>query len=547
MAEVIPARIGGQLVLLLKEGGSRATGRDAMMSNIMAARTISETVKSSLGPRGMDKMLVDSLGDVTVTNDGVTIVDEMEVQHPAAKMMVEIAKATDKEVGDGTTSAVVLAGELLKNAEELILKEVHPTVIVDGYRKASSKALEILGSVAESVSPTDQKTLKRIALTSIASKYASVDGGYLADLAVQAVLRVAEKVGESYRVDVDDVKIEKKAGQSMADTRLIDGIALDKEVVHPGMPKRVENAKIAILNCPLEVERTEVEAKVTIKDPSKMMAFLEEEQRMQKEMVEKIRSTGANVVITQKGIDDIAQHYLTKAGIMAVRRVKESDMDKLAKATGGKVVANLRDLTPADLGEAKLVEERRLGSDEWTFIEGCRNPKSVTLLVRGGSEKIIQEAERSLRDAIYAVRDVLLKPKVTAGGGSPEIEVALRLSKWAESLAGREQLAAKAFASALESIPAALAENAGLDPVDILVELKAAHGVGQKWAGIDAMEGRVRDMMGRDVIEPLSVKEQIVKSATEAASLLLRIDDVVVSAKAAESLFGKKEEKEEKQ
>ncbi len=539
MIEVIPARIGGQLVLLLKEGGSRATGRDALRSNIMAARAVSEIVRSSLGPKGMDKMLVDSLGDITITNDGVTIVDEMEVQHPAAKMMVEIAKATDKEVGDGTTSAVVIAGELLKNAEELIDKGVHPTVVLEGYRKASSKTIEILNEVAKSVSPGDEKILRQIALTSISSKLVSTDGDFLAGLAVRAVMRVAERAGDRYRIDLDDVKIEKKAGQSFADTKLIEGIALDKEVVHAGMPKRVENGKIAILNCALEIEKTEVEAKITIKDPSQMQAFLDEEQRMIKEMVDKIRSVGADVVITQKGIDDLAQHFLTKAGILAVRRVKESDMDKLAKATGGKLVVNLKGLVSSDLGEAKLVEERKVGEDKWTFVEGCKNPKSVTILVRGGTEKIVQEAERSVRDAIYAVRDVLLKPKITAGGGSVEVETALRLNEWTESLTGRDQLAAKAFASSLEVIPATLAENGGLDPIDILVQLKAAHEGGDGWAGVDLTDGKIKDMMQRNIIEPLSVKEQIIKSATEAAALVLKVDDVVVSSKAAESLFGK--------
>ena len=526
-----PTQLAGVPVLILKEGSSRSRGREAQHANIMAARIVAEAVKTSLGPKGMDKMLVDSFGDVTITSDGRTILDEMDVQHPAAKMMVEVAKTQDNEVGDGTTTVVVLSGELLGKAEELIEKNVHPTIIIDGYKKAAEKALEILDQIALKIDPTDKEFLMKVAMTSMASKLVAEHREYLAKLAVEAILQVAEKTEEGYRIDVDDVKVEKKPGESLTDTKLIKGIVIDKEVVHPGMPKRVENAKIVLLNCPLEIEKTEFDAKINIDSPEQMEAFLKEEERMLQEMVDKIAAVGANVVICQKGIDDAAQHFLARKRILAVRRVKKSDMEKLSKATGGRIITNLDDMTEADLGYAALVEERKIGDDKMVFIEGCKHPKSVTILIRGGTERVIDEAERSIHDALCVVRDVVEEPKVVAGGGAPEIEVARMLKDFAESLPGREQLAVMHFAEALESIPVTLAENAGLDPIDILSELRARHDKGEKWAGVGVHEGEVINTFEANVIEPVSVKKQVIKSATEAATMILKIDDVIAAAK----------------
>ena len=522
---------GGIPVLILKEGSTRSRGREAQHNNIMAARIIAEAVRTSLGPKGMDKMLVDSLGDVTITNDGKTILDEMEVEHPAAKMMVEVAKTQDKEVGDGTTSVVVMAGELLARAEELLNKNVHPTVIIDGYRKAADKALEVLENIAIPVDPTDREFLKKVAMTSMASKIVSENREYLAEIAVESLLSVARKVGDQYRADLDDILVQKKPGESVRETKLIKGIVLDKEVVHPGMPKRVENAKIALLNCPLEIEKTEFDAKINIESPEQMEAFLQEEEKMLRNMVEKIAEVGANVVICQKGIDDMAQHFLARKGILAVRRAKKSDMEKLAKATGGRIVTNIEGLTENDLGYAELVEERKIGEDKMVFIEGCRDPRAVAILIRGGSERIVDEAERSLHDALCVVRDVVEEPKILAGGGAPEIEVAKTLRDYARTLSGREQLAAQSFADAIEVIPTALAENAGLDPIDILSELRAKHEKGETWAGVDVFSGKVRDMRELEVYEPLAVKKQVIKSATEAATMILKIDDVIAAGR----------------
>jgi thermosome len=444
-------------------------------------------------------------------------------------MMVEVAKTTDKEVGDGTTSVVVLASSLLDRAEGLIDKNVHPTIIVDGYRKAAEKALEFYQKIAIGVNPLDKVMLGKIAMTSIASKLVSEK--YLADMTVDAVLQVAQKSGEQYKVDIDDVKVEKKPGESLMQTKLIQGIVLDKEVVHSSMPKRVENAKVALLDCALEIEKTEFDAKINIERPDQMKAFLDEEEKMVKDMVDKVIRSGASVLVCQKGIDDVAQHYLAKAGVLAVRRAKQSDMEKLAKATGGRVVSNIDSLTKDDLGYAKLVEERKLEEDKWTFVEGCKNPRSVTLLIRGGTQRVVDEADRSLHDAICVVRDVVQKPKVVAGGGAPEAQVAMELRKWAEGLSGREQLAALDFAEALESIPLTLAENAGLDPIDILVDLRSRHQKSEVWAGVDAFSGKVQDMAKLNVYEPLAVKEQIVKSASEVATMILRIDDVIAASK----------------
>lgn len=522
---------GGMPVLILKEGASQTKGRDAQKNNIAAAKLISEVVKSSLGPRGMDKMLVDGLGDVTITNDGATILKEIDVQHPAAKMMVEISKATDNEVGDGTSSVVVLAGALIEKAEELITKDVHPTIIVDGYRKSAIKSIEIFNQIAQKIDAGNKSELIKVAKTSMQTKLVSKESNELSEIVVNAALQVSESNDSGYLVDIDDVKVEKKAGGSLRDTKLIKGIVLDKEVVHGGMPKRIEKAKIALVNSALEIEKTEFDAKINISSPDQMKMFLEEENKMLKSMVDKIISSGANVTICQKGIDDVAQHYLAKSNILAVRRVKESDMTKLARATGARIVNNLEDLSSKDLGSADLVEERKVETDKWVFIEGCKHPKAVTILIRGGSQRVVDEAERSVHDALMVTKDVMEKPFIVAGGGSPESFVAGKLRDWSSTLSGREQLAADKFAESLEVIPLALAENAGMDPIDTLTELRSKQAKGSKWSGIDARSGKIVDMSKLDIVEPLSVKEQIIKSATEVASMILRIDDVIASSK----------------
>jgi archaeal chaperonin len=524
---------GGMPILILKEGASETKGREAQKNNINAAKTVAEIVRTSLGPRGMDKMLVDSLGDVTITNDGATILKEIDVQHPAAKMMVEISKATDNEVGDGTTSVVVLAGSLIEKAEELITKNVHPTVIVDGYRKCAVKSIELLNNIAIKVTNNEKDQLIKIAKTSMQTKLVSKESDDLANIVVTAAQQVSESRNESIKVDLDDIKVEKKSGGSIKDTKLIKGIVLDKEVVHGGMPKRVEKAKIALINSALEIEKTEFDAKLNITSPEQMKRFLDEENTMLKTMVEKITGSGANVVICQKGLDDIAQHYLAKANVLTVRRVKESDMTKLSRATGARVINNLDDLTSKDLGAADLVEERKVETDKWVFIEGCKNPKSVTILIRGGSQRVVDEADRSVHDALMVTKDVLEKPLIVAGGGSPEAYVSGKLREWTNTLTGREQLAAEKFAEALEIIPLTLAENAGMNQIDTLAELRSKQNKGSKWAGIDARNSRIADMSKLDIFEPLSVKEQIIKSATEVASMLLRIDDVIASSKSA--------------
>jgi len=517
-------------VLVLKESALQQKGRDAQKNNIAAAKLVAELVRTSLGPRGMDKMLVDSLGDVTITNDGATILKEIDVQHPAAKMMVEISKTVDNEVGDGTTSSVVFAGSLLAKAEELLDKDVHATVIIDGYQAAADKALSLLAELAKSVDPEEKEILLKIAKTSMESKLVSEDSTMLSKLVVDAILQVSEKQGESNKVDLDNIKVEKKAGGSIRNTSLIKGIVLDKEVVHSGMPTKIEKAKIALVNAPLEIEKTEMSAEIRITDPTQMQMFLEEENRMLKAMVDKISEVGANVLICQKGIDDIAQHYLAKAGILAVRRVKESDMTKLAKATGGRISTNLDDLTSKDLGSAEHVEQKKVETDKWVFIEGCRNPRAVTLLLRGGSQRVVDEVDRSLHDALMVVKDVIEKPAVVAGGGAPEEYLASGLKDWADRFEGREQLAIKKFAEALEIIPLTIAENAGMDPIDTMVTLRAKQSQGKKWTGIDARNTRIADMYLLDIIEPVAVKEQIIKSATEAACMILRIDDVIASS-----------------
>ena len=522
---------GAVPVLVLKEGSNRSRGKEAQHSNIMAAKVVAETVKSALGPKGMDKMLVDSFGDVTITSDGRTILDEMDIQHPAAKMMVEVAKTQDNEAGDGTTTAVIISGALLDKAEGLINKNVHPTIIIDGYKKASERTLKILEKIAIPVDLSLQDYLKKAAMTSMASKLVAEHREYLADLAVKAILQVAEKEAGKYKADVDDIKVEKKPGESVRETKLINGIVLDKEVVHSGMPKRVENPKIALLDSALEIEKTEFDAKINIESPEQMDAFLKQEESMLREMVDKITVTGAKVLLFQKGMDDMVQHFLSRKGILAVRRIKKSDMEKLSKATGGKIITNLDDIDLADIGYASLVEERKIGNDKMTFVEGCKNPRAVTILIRGGTERIVDEAERSLHDALCVVRDIVEEPKVIAGGGAPELEVSRGLKKYAGILPGREQLAVECFAEALETIPLTLTENAGLDPIDILSELRARHEKGETWTGIEVHSGKVQDMTQAGVFEPLAVKKQIIKSATEAASMILKIDDVIAAGK----------------
>ena len=489
-------------VVILKDGAEQSKGREAQKNNIAAAKIISEIVRSSLGPRGMDKMLVDSLGDVTITNDGATILKEIDVQHPAAKMLVEIAKTTDNEVGDGTTSAVVLAGSLLEHAESLITQDVHPTIIVDGYRKAGKKAKQFLDDIAEKITANDKPSLLKIAKTSMQTKLVRKDSDNLSEMVVKAVLAVAEKNNEKFTVDIDDIKVEKKSGGSISDSTIIQGIVLDKEVVHSGMPKKVDDGKLALLNTALEINKTETDAKINISNPQQMKSFLDEENKMLKTMVDKVIGSGATVVLCQKGIDDMAQHYLARAGILAVRRVKESDMAKLAKATGARIVTNLDDLFEKDLGSAALIQEKKVEEDKWVFVEGCKHPKSVTLLLRAGSQRVVDEVERSVHDSLMVVKDVMELPSIVAGGGSPETFAATKIRSWAKSLEGREQLAAEKFADALESIPLALAENAGMDPIDTLTNLRSKQIKGEKWTGIDVMKAKVGNMKSSDIIEP---------------------------------------------
>ena len=523
----------GQPIIILKEGTSQTKGREAQKNNIMAAKVISEIVRSSLGPRGMDKMLVDSMGDVTITNDGATILKEIDVQHPAAKMMVELSKTADTEVGDGTTSVVILAGSLIEKAEELIEKEVHPTIVVDGYKKAAIQAMKILENISIKIPPGDKVWLNKVAKTSMASKLIWRESDLLSNIVTDAVLAIADNNNGKYTVDIDDIKVEKKAGESLKDTKLIQGIVLDKEVVHAGMPKKIKNAKIALVAAALEIEKTEFDAKINITNPDQIKAFLDQESNMLKDMADKIESTGANVLVCQKGIDDTAQHYLAKAGILSVRRVKQSDMEKLGRATGARIVSNLDDLTKTDLGFSLIVEERKIEEDKWVFIEGCKNPKSVTILIRGGTQRVVDEADRSIHDSLMVVKDVLVKPSIVVGGGAPEAELSMQLKNYANKLGGREQLAVQKFAEALEIIPLTLAENAGLDPIDTQVQLGSSHGQGNKWYGVDVHKGKVADCAKLGIYEPTIVKEQIIKAATETAGMILRIDDVVAAAKSA--------------
>jgi thermosome len=527
--------LGGQPILILPEGTLRSTGRDAQKNNIAAAKAVADAVKTTLGPKGMDKMLVDSIGDIVITNDGVTILEEMDVEHPAAKMMVEVAKTQNEEVGDGTTTSVVIAGELLKKAEELLDQEIHPTIITRGFKIARDEALKILEEIAKPIDIEDTETLMKIALTSMSGKSMEKASPKLAEIVIQAVRRIAKKVNGKIEVNTDDISRVKKHGGSAEETELIEGIVIDKEVVHPAMPKKVENAKIALLDVALEVKEPETDAQIRITSPEQMQAFLDQEQRMLKNMVDKIARVNANVVLCQKGIDDVAQHYLAKKGILACRRIKQSDMDKLAKATGGKIISNLDDLTPEDLGFAKVVEEKKIAGEAMTFVRGCKDPKAVTILVRGSTEHVVDEIDRSIEDAIGAVASALEVGKVVAGAGAPEAEIARRLRKFAEGFSGREQLAILAFADAIEVIPRTLAENGGLDPIDTLVELRAAHEKGKVSYGINLYTGKVTDAFEMGVIEPLKVKTQAIKSAAEAAEMILRIDDVIAAGKLEKS------------
>lgn len=518
----------GQPIFILREGTKRESGKNAMQNNINAAKAIADAVKTTLGPRGMDKMLVDSLGDIVITNDGVTILKEMDIDHPAAKMMVEVSKTQDQEVGDGTTTAAILAGEFLRKAEDLLNQNVHPTVIASGYRMAAEKAKQVLNDISTPVKK-DEKVLLKIANTALNSKGASTSRTKLADIAVKSVLQVAQERGEKTLVDFDDIQLVKKQGGSVDDTRLIQGVIVDKERVHPGMPVFVNNAKIALLNVALEIKKPEIDTSIRIEDPESIMKFKKQEESILKNMVEKIKSTGANVILTQKGIDDLAMAYLAKDGIYAARRVKKSDIEKLAKAIGGEIITNMDDLSEKDLGKAEKVEEVKIGEDHLTFVTGCQNPKAVSILVRGGTEHVVDEIERSLVDSLHVVASALQDGKIIPGGGAAAIEIAMKLREYSASVGGREQLAIEKFAEAIEIIPRTLSENAGLDSIGILISLKQEHTNGRKNMGVDVVKGKPIDMIELGVIEPIRVGKQAIDSATDAAVMILRIDDVIAT------------------
>jgi len=536
---------GGVPVMVLKEGSQRTTGADARRSNIMAAKVIAEILSTSLGPRGMDKMLIDAFGDVTITGDGAAILKEMEVQHPAAKLLIEVAKAQDAEVGDGTTTAVVVAGRLLELAEELLDEGIHPTIIIDGYKKAMDYAIQVADEIAQSINVEDKNQLALVAMNSLSSKIVAEARDYLAKVAVDASTIAVEKVNGKYNLDLDWIKLEKKKGQSLAETQLIQGIVLDKEVVHPGMPKRVVNAKIAVLDAPLEIEKPEWTTKISVSSPTQIKAFLEEESNILKSYVDKLAEVGANVVITQKGIDEVAQHYLAKRGIMAVRRVKRSDIEKLAKATGAKIVTSIKDIKPEDLGTAGLVEERKVGEEKMVFVEQCPNPRAVTILIRGAADRVLDEAERSMQDALHVIRDLYREPKIVPGGGAFEMEIARRIREWGRKLPGKEQLSVLKFAEALEHVPTILALTAGLDPVDAIAELRRRHDSGEVDAGVDVLNGKVANMLKLNIVDPLLVKKQVIRSAAEAAIMILRIDDIVAAAQTKSTGGGKSKGKTE--
>ncbi|MBS7630657.1 TCP-1/cpn60 chaperonin family protein [Candidatus Bathyarchaeota archaeon] len=523
--------MSGKPVLILKEGTSRNRGRDARKSNILAGQIIAEVLKSTLGPKGMDKMLIDSLGDITITNDGATILKEIDVQHPVAKMIVEVAKTQDDEVGDGTTTAVILSGELLNKAEELLNENIHPSIIISGFQKASDIAMKTLEKVAIDVDLNDTETLMKLAVTSMRSKAVSSSRNYLARIAVDAIRQIVEERDGEIIADVDNVQIIKKIGDSLDETQLIKGIIIDKEVVHPGMPKIVKDAHIALLDSALEIEKPEFSAEIRIKKPESIKAFLDQESEMLKKMVEKIKASGANVLFCQKGIDDVAQHFLAKESILAVRRVKKSDMEKLAKATGGKIVSNLMDLKTSDLGSCGLVEERKVGNDKMVFVEDCKNPKTVSVFIRAGLERMIDEAERTMNDALYVISDVAELPKMVVGGGAVEMELSKTIRNHAKQMSGREQLAIEAFGNALEIVPKTLAQNAGIDILDIMVQLRATHEKDDgSHYGVNVYNGKVENMFESGVLEPLAIKMQAIKSAVEVASMILRIDEVIAAS-----------------
>jgi len=522
--------MGNAPILILREGTKRDKGKDAQFNNITAARTISDAVRSSLGPRGMDKMLVDSMGDVVITNDGVTILKEMDVQHPAAKMLVEVAKTQDAEVGDGTTTSVILAGELLKKATDMIDSNVHPTIITTGYRLANVKAQEVLKKVSKKVTIDDDKTLKLIAETAMISKQVGSSKEFFAEMVVDAVKTIIDKGSDGkYFADLKNIQTVKKAGSNMENSQLVKGLVIDKEPVSPSMPKKVEKAKIALIDAAFEVKKTEIEAKIQITDPSQLSAFIEEEERMLKNMVEQIKRAGANVVFCQKGIDDLAQHFFAKEGIYACRRVKKSDMERLGRSTGASICNKIAEIAAEDLGYADMIELKKIEDEEMTFITGCKDPKTVSIIVRGGTNHVADEVERSLVDAWSVVKVSIEDGMIVTGGGSTAIELAMQLRDYAASVGGREQIAIEAFASALEIIPSTLSENAGLDPIDIVIEMRKQHKAGNVHAGLNPYSGKVEDMLKLNVVEPYRIGKQAIDSATDAAVMILRIDDVIAS------------------
>jgi thermosome len=538
-------QLAGTPVLILKEGSSRSRGRNAQHANIMAAQIVAEAVRSSLGPKGMDKMLVDSVGDITITSDGRTILDKMDINHPAGKIMVEVAKTQDDMVGDGTTTAVVIAGELLRKAEDLLDQKVHPTNVIRGYRQAADTALKVLDEIAIPIEPSDEEMMEAVARASLYSKIVSGERKHFAKMAVQAIKQTAEEKGGKFNVDTDNVQIQKKEGKSLGETTLLKGLVIGKEAASAGTcptcvgnvceigstSKSVKDAKIALINRALEIKKTEFDAKIRIRDPTKIRLFVDKEHDMLRDIVQKILDAGANVVFCQKSIDDLAQHILDKHGVYTVRNVKKGDMEKLSRASGAKIVTRIDDIKPADLGYAATVEERKVGDEKMTFVEGCKNPKSVCIFIRGGGEHFINEAERALHDALCVVRNVIQDPRIVAGGGAPEVELARRLRKYAGGIGGKEQLAINAFADALEKIPATLAENAGLEPIDIIVNLRKRHEEGRLWSGINISSRKVDDMEEAELYEPLKVIRQAIASATEAATMILRIDDIISSSK----------------
>ena len=522
--------MGNAPVIILREGTKRDKGKDAQFNNISAAMAIASAVKSSLGPRGMDKMLVDSVGDVVITNDGVTILKEMDVQHPAAKMLVEVAKTQDAEVGDGTTTSVILAGELLKKATDLIDANVHPTIITAGYRLANDKAQEVLKNISMKVSIDDDDLLKLIAQTAMISKQVNNSKEYFSNMVVDAVKTVVDKDKDGkYFVDLKNIQTVKKAGAKMEESYIVKGLIIDKEPVQPSMPKLVEGAKIALIDAPFEVKKTEIDAKIQITDPNQLSQFIAEEEKMLKDMVMKVKASGANVVFCQKGIDDLAQHFFAKEGIYACRRVKKSDMERLGRSTGANIINKIAEIDPSDLGYAETVELKKIEDEEMTFITGVKEPKTVSVLVRGGTNHVADEVERSLVDAWSVVKVAIEDGMMVTGGGSTAMEIAMQLRDYAQTIGGREQIAIEAFASALESIPSTLAENAGLDSINIVIEMRKQHKEGKVYAGLNPYTGKVEDMKALNVIEPYRIGKQAINSATDAAVMILRIDDVIAS------------------